>query len=70
VNNGDSMIKHADTLVQDSDDVIRQAKDGHGTIGLLLNDRKTRDNLRDLIENMKEHGPVFYHDTAGQSDKK
>ncbi len=69
VNNGDSMIKHADTLVQDSDDVIRQAKDGHGTIGLLLNDRQTRENVRALIQNMKEHGPVFYHDTAGQSDK-
>jgi phospholipid/cholesterol/gamma-HCH transport system substrate-binding protein len=70
VENGDSMIKHADTLVQDSDDVIRQAKDGHGTIGLLLTDRKTRDNVRDLIDNMKEHGPVFYHDTAAESGRK
>ena len=67
VSNGDDMIKHADTFMQDSDALIRDVKDGHGTLGLLINDRKTRDNVRDLISNMKAHGPVFYHDTADDS---
>jgi phospholipid/cholesterol/gamma-HCH transport system substrate-binding protein len=63
VNNGDSMVKNAN-------DILVQMKDGKGTLGLLMNDRQTRDNVRALIENMKEHGPVFYHDTAGQEGKK
>lgn len=70
VNNGDSMVKHADQFMQDADELIRSAKDGKGTLGLLLNDKRTRDNLRDLIQNMKEHGPVFYHDTSEESQKK
>jgi hypothetical protein len=70
VNNGDSMVKHADQFMQDADALIRQAKDGKGTLGLLLNDRQTRDNVRDLIENMKEHGPVFYRNDAGDQKKK
>jgi phospholipid/cholesterol/gamma-HCH transport system substrate-binding protein len=70
VNNGDSMVKHADQFMQDADALIRQAKDGKGTLGLLLNDRQTRDNLRDLIENMKEHGPVFYRNDAVDQKKK
>ena len=67
---GDEFIQHADTLIQHANEFVEQAKNGKGTIGLLLNDRQTRDNLRDLIENMKEHGPVFYHDTAGSDEKK
>lgn len=68
VNNGNNTMKHADILMQDTDAFVKQAKNGKGTLGLLINDQKTRDNLRDLIQNMKEHGPVFYHDTA--SDQK
>ena len=67
---GDEFIQHADTLIQHADEFVQQAKTGKGTLGLLINDRQTRDNLRDLIQNMKEHGPVFYHDTAGSGDKK
>jgi phospholipid/cholesterol/gamma-HCH transport system substrate-binding protein len=70
VNNGDNMIKHADIFMQDSDALIRQVKDGNGTLGMLINDRQTRNNLRDLIQNMKEHGPVFYHDTTDSNDGK
>jgi phospholipid/cholesterol/gamma-HCH transport system substrate-binding protein len=63
VNNGDAMVKNAN-------DLMVQVKNGDGTLSLLINDKKTRDNVRDLIENMKEHGPVFYHDTAGDDGKK
>ena len=69
VNNGDKMVKHADELMENANGFITQARNGQGTLGLLINDRKTRDNVRDLIQNMKEHGPVFYHDTASQKDK-
>ena len=78
VEHGDSMAKHGDefiqnanTLVKHADEFVQEAQNGKGALGLMINDRKTRDNLRDLIENMKEHGPVFYHDTAAEdSDSK
>jgi hypothetical protein len=63
VNNGDSMVTNAN-------DFLLQAKNSKGTVGLLLNDRETRDNIRDLIKNMKEHGPVFYHDSSTDDDGK
>jgi phospholipid/cholesterol/gamma-HCH transport system substrate-binding protein len=63
VNNGDSMVTNAN-------DILIQMKNGKGTLGLLMTDPKTRDNVRDLIQNMKEHGPVFYHDTASDDGKK
>jgi phospholipid/cholesterol/gamma-HCH transport system substrate-binding protein len=63
VNNGDEMVKNANEF-------LLEAKDSKGTLGLLINDRETRNNVRDLILNMKEHGPVFYHDTANESGKK
>jgi ABC-type transporter Mla subunit MlaD len=63
VNNGDSMVKNAN-------DLLVEAKNGKGTIGLLMTDPKTRENVRELIENMKVHGPVFYHDTADGDGKK
>jgi phospholipid/cholesterol/gamma-HCH transport system substrate-binding protein len=76
VDNGDSMVKHADelavqskSLIGHADNFFEEAENGHGTVSLLLNDRETRDNIRDLIINLKEHGPVFYHDTAATSDE-
>ena len=71
VEHGDSMAKHGDEFIQNAnilvkhgDQFIQEARTGQGALGLLINDKKTRDNLRDLIQNMKEHGPVFYHDTG------
>jgi phospholipid/cholesterol/gamma-HCH transport system substrate-binding protein len=71
VNNGDDMVKHIDDLsvqangmVKHADEFVIDAKQGHGTLGMLINDKKTADNLRDLIANMKEHGLLFYHDDA------
>ncbi len=63
VNNGDDMVKNAN-------DFLLQAKNSKGTLGLLMNDKETRNNIRDLIQNMKEHGPVFYKDDAGNKDGK
>ena len=67
---GDQFIQHADTLIQHADEFVQEAKAGKGTLGMLINDKQTRDNLKALIQNMREHGPVFYHDTAGDDGKK
>jgi ABC-type transporter Mla subunit MlaD len=69
--NGSTMVKHADDFVvqatgtiKDADDFIEEAKNGHGTLGVLINDRQTAENFRDLIANLRAHGVLFYSDTA------
>ena len=63
VDNGDSMVKNAN-------DLLAEAKTGKGTLGRLINDKQTGDNIAAFIANLKAHGPIFYHDdTADKSDK-
>jgi len=63
VDNGDSMVKNAN-------DLLVEAKTGKGTLGRLINDKQTGDNLAAFVANLKAHGPIFYHDdSADKSDK-
>jgi hypothetical protein len=59
VDNGDSMVKNAN-------DLLSQAKTGKGVLGRLINDKQTGDNLAAFIKNLKEHGPIFYHDDSAK----
>jgi len=43
---------------------VDKATHGDGLIGQLINNRQLSENFNALIENMRKHGPVFYHDTA------
>jgi phospholipid/cholesterol/gamma-HCH transport system substrate-binding protein len=62
VDSGDSMITNANSLLVD-------AKTGKGVLGRLIYDKQTGDNFRDLVANLKAHGPIFYHDdTADKND--
>jgi phospholipid/cholesterol/gamma-HCH transport system substrate-binding protein len=62
VDNGDSMVKNAN-------DLLVEAKTGKGTLGRLINDKQTGDNLAAFIANLKAHGPIFYKDdTTAKSD--
>jgi phospholipid/cholesterol/gamma-HCH transport system substrate-binding protein len=51
-------------LFAQGQDFLKSANDNNGLLYLLLHDRKTTDNLRALIDNLREHGVLFYHDTA------
>src|SRR5277367_4069683 len=63
VDNGDSMVKNAN-------DLLSEAKTGKGTLGRLINDKQTGDNIAAFIANLKAHGPIFYKDdTADKTDK-
>jgi len=74
--NGNTMIKHADDFVvqatatvKNADGFIDQARNGRGTLGVLINDRQTANNFRDLVANLKQHGVLFYSDTTtGKSE--
>ena len=50
--------KAADSLQK----VTKNMADGKGTLGVLMNDRETGENLKSLIYNMKRSGVLFYKD--------
>jgi phospholipid/cholesterol/gamma-HCH transport system substrate-binding protein len=65
------------STVKNANKLLIQANSSQGTLGLLINDRESADrlkltlkNLQDLSANLKEHGVLFYSDTAKDSDKK
>ncbi|HWB60976.1 MAG TPA: MlaD family protein [Chthoniobacteraceae bacterium] len=60
----DSAADNLNGTLQTFRDFIDKASHGEGLIGQLVNNRQLADNFNALIANMKEHGPVFYHDTA------
>jgi ABC-type transporter Mla subunit MlaD len=63
------MVDNGDTMISNANDLLAQAKTGQGVLGRLINDKQTGDNFRDLIANLKAHGPIFYHDdTADKSN--
>ena len=56
------MVDNGDSMISNANDLLAQAKTGKGVLGRLINDKQTGDNFRDLIANLKAHGPIFYHD--------
>jgi len=63
------MVDNADSMVKNANDLLSEAKTGKGTLGRLINDKQTADNVSAFIANLKAHGPVFYKDdSAAKSD--
>jgi hypothetical protein len=63
------MVDSGDAMITNANDLLSQAKTGKGLLGRLINDKQTGDNFRDLIANLKAHGPIFYHDDTADKDK-
>ena len=63
------MVDNGDKMISNANDLLSQAKDGRGVIGRLITDRKLADNVAAFIANLKEHGPVFYHDDSDEKKK-
>ncbi len=62
------MVDNGDSMITNANDLLSEAKNGKGVIGRLINDKQTGDDFRDLMHNLKAHGPIFYHDdTADKS---
>jgi phospholipid/cholesterol/gamma-HCH transport system substrate-binding protein len=62
------MVDNGDQMITNANDLLSQAKEGKGVLGRLINDKQTGDNFRDLIANLKAHGPIFYHDDTADKD--
>jgi len=64
------VVDNSDKMITSANELLSEAKDGKGVIGRLINDRRLADNVATFIANLKAHGPVFYHDDTGDSNKK
>ena len=65
------MVDNGDSMISNANDLLAQAKTGKGTLGRLINDKQTGDNIAAFIANLKAHGPIFYKDdTAGKCQDK
>jgi ABC-type transporter Mla subunit MlaD len=54
----------------DARKVLRSATQGKGLIAALLNDQQLANDLHALITNLREHGVLFYRDTAAKAEPK
>jgi ABC-type transporter Mla subunit MlaD len=52
------------TTLATAGDLMNKAAHGEGLIGELINNHQLADNFNALVINLKEHGVLFYHDTA------
>ncbi len=60
------VISDARKTVQSAGDVFREAKNGKGLLGTLLNNETVARDLQALISNLRAHGVLFYRDSARQ----
>ena len=49
-------------LTDSANGLMKKAATGDGTLGMLISDRETAENLRTLIANMRRSGVLFYKD--------
>jgi phospholipid/cholesterol/gamma-HCH transport system substrate-binding protein len=63
------MVDNGDSMITNANDLLAQAKTGKGTLGRLINDKQTGDNIAAFIANLKAHGPIFYKDDTADKDK-
>jgi ABC-type transporter Mla subunit MlaD len=52
----------ATKAVNSANGLIKKASEGEGTLGMLLSEKQTADNLRALIGNLRRSGVLFYKD--------
>lgn len=52
--------------IEDIRDIVQGVKSGRGALGVLLSDKQTADNLRVLVQNLRERGILWYKDRGGR----
>ncbi len=71
------VLQSANSLIEDLSQLITKLTNGEGVFASLLNDDELNEDLAETItflraasENIKEHGILFYRDTAGKEEDK
>ncbi len=64
IEQADATMDSAQKAAADLQKVLRAAREGKGLVATLLNNDQVANDLRALISNLREHGLLFYRDTA------
>jgi len=70
IEQADSTMASAKKAADNLQKVLHAATQGKGMVAALLNDQQLTSDLRALITNLREHGVLFYRDTAAQTQPK
>ena len=70
IEQADSTMASAKKAADNLQKVLHAAAQGKGMVAALLNDQQLTSDLRALITNLREHGVLFYRDTAAQTQPK
>ena len=58
------------SAIADTRKVLRSAMQGKGLVATLLNDQQLASDLHALISNLRNHGVLFYRDSAANTQSK
>ena len=61
-------IADARKTIQAMTELMRDAKNGNGLLATLLNNQEVASDLKALISNMRDHGVLFYRDSAAKAE--
>jgi virulence factor Mce-like protein len=62
------VLADARKTIQTAGDVIREARTGSGMLATLLTNQEVAKDLQALISNMRDHGVLFYRDSARKAE--
>ena len=62
------LIADARKTIAAATEVISSAKSGPGMLAALLNDQEVARDLRALVSNLRDHGVLFYRDSAAKAE--
>jgi len=60
IDGANKALASAQSALDTARDVLARAQTGNGPVATLLNNRELSDNLKALVENLREHGILFY----------
>jgi phospholipid/cholesterol/gamma-HCH transport system substrate-binding protein len=63
-------IADARKTIQAATDLFREARTGTGLLGTMLNNQEVARDLQALISNMRDHGVLFYRDSARRAEER
>jgi virulence factor Mce-like protein len=64
------VLADARKTIQTAGDVIREARTGSGLLATLLTNQEVAKDLQALISNMRDHGVLFYRDSARKAEER
>ncbi len=63
-------IADARKTIGEATELLRVARSGNGLLATILTDQELAKDLRDLVGNMRDHGVLFYRDSARKAEER